>query len=241
MELFLSIGNIGRYPKAGALILRRIFPLFVVCCFTVNLLGQAGTSKPAATLDTSWVRDFASPSQGSQKGRENQLNGDPRFRELLRSSLPQHQFFWRDHGRLTSLPELVQIFMGVPGDVLLDQNRYVTIDGCVPHACSVRGMLWIDTAPSKQPSLIFVATSAFRPGPGETESLVHLWLYSSTPLWQKLPPQFLSSLTQWWNNTTRVWADTVPERVVLVTIVQPSGEMVDLLPSMFAFSSGAKK
>jgi hypothetical protein len=188
------------------------------------------------------VRDFASPSQGSQKGRENQLNWDPRFRELLQSSLPQHQFFWRDHGRFTSLPELVQTFIGVPGDVLLDQNRYVTINGCVPHACSVRGMVWIDTAPSKQPSLIFVATSSLSPEPSEIESLVHLWLYSSTPLnWQKLPPRFVSSLTQWWNKTTRVWADTAPERIVLVTIVQPSGEMVDLSPSVFAFSSGVKE
>lgn len=34
------------------------------------------------------------------------------------------------------MPELVMEFLGVPEDVTLDQDRFVTMDGCVPHACS---------------------------------------------------------------------------------------------------------
>lgn len=192
--------------------------------------------------DTSWVRAFASPSPGSDKGRENQLDWDPRFRALLQSSLPQNQFFWRDHGRFTPLPALVQTFTAVPGSVLLDDDRYVTINGCVPQDCDDRGLVWIDTAPATRPLLIFVATGNINNGPGETGSPIHLWLFSSTALnWQKMPSQFLSSLTQWWNRTSPAGAGSVPETVVLITLVQPSGEMVDLSPSLFGFGLGTKK
>lgn len=217
--------------------MRRIV-LSLVICFA--MFARASEVLPASIPDTSWVRDFASPV--SEKGRENQLNWDPRFRALLQSSLPQHQFFWRDHGRFTLLPALVQTFIGVPGSVLLEHDRYVTIDGCVPHDCGDRGLVWIDTVPSKHSPVIFVATSNINNGPSETGSPIHLWLFSSTTLdWQKMPPQFLSSLSEWWNSTTKAWAKLVPERIVLITIVQPSGEMVDLSPSMFAFTVGAKK
>ncbi len=132
--------------------------------------------------------------------------------------------------------------MGVPGSVLLEENRYVTINGCVPHDCGDRGMVWIDTAPAEKLLLIFAATGGISNGPTDTGSSIHLWLFSSTKLnWQKLPPSFQSSFTRWWNKTTQVWNESVPEKVVLVTIVQPSGEMVDLSPSLFAFTQPASK
>ncbi len=217
------------------------------CGLTIAFIGllvcTAAAQKANDLPDASWVRDFASPSQGSEKGRENQLNLDPRFHALLQSSLQQHQFFWRDHGRFTPVPDLVQTFIGVPGSVLLDQNRYVIIDGCVPHDCGDRGLVWIDIAPAKRPPLIFVATGDISNGPGDRERQIHLWLFSSTPLnFQKMPPQFLSIVSQWWNRTSQGW--DVPERIVLVTLVQPTGEMVDLSPSIFTFNDstqGAKK
>lgn len=231
-----------QYARRKAPVLHRIFLSLVVCCFAINVFAQAHASQSGEAPDTSWVRAFALPSSGSQNGQENKLNWDPRFRALLQSSFPQQQFLWRDHGRFMPLPALVQTFIGVPGSVLLDQERYVTINGCVPHDCGDRGLVWIDTAPSRRPPLLFVATSDIHDGPGEAENPIHLWLFSSIPMdWQKLPPAFLSSLTRWWTSTTQAGADPVPDNIVLVTLVEPSGEMVDLSPDILAFSLGAKK
>ena len=34
--------------------------------------------------------------------------------------------------------------LSVPDQVLADDNRYITITGCVVHFCPARGMLWVD-------------------------------------------------------------------------------------------------
>ncbi len=207
-----------------------------------KILAQTESAPPT---DLSWIRDFAVPATpeslaASQAGGENKLNWDPRFEGLLKLSFHQRQSFWFDHGRFTPVAALAQEFIGVPGSVLVDEGRYVTVNGCVPHDCGDRGMVWIDTAVAVKPVLMFAATQPVSSGPGDRDSQIHLWLFSSAHLnWQKLPPQFRSSLTQWWNRTTKVWAKWVPERIILVTLVQSSGEMVDLSPSLFAFTQPA--
>jgi hypothetical protein len=188
---------------------------------------------PRQPPDPSWIRDFASPSNETQAGRENALNGDPRFHSLLESSFHQRQSFWRDHGRFTPLAELVHTFLGVPGSVLLDSDRYITVDGCVPHDCGDRGMIWIDTA-AHPATLIFVATGLVSNGPKDTGTICHLWLFSSQPInWQKLPEPFLSSRARW-SSANR--AKGYEENIVLVTLVKPDGAMIDLSPSLLSFS-----
>lgn len=211
---------------------------------SVSASAQTRSAQPA-TSDLSWVRDFSVPATGEAQeahaaGKENRLNMDPRFEALLKGSLHQRQSFWFDHGRFTPVAELAHEFIGVPGSVLLDENRYVTVNGCVPHDCGDRGMVWIDTATAEKPTVIFAATGTVSNGPADRDSQTHLWLFSSMKLnWQKLSPQFRSSLIRWWNKTTEVWERSGPERIVLVTVVQPSGEMVDLSPSLFAFAQPA--
>jgi hypothetical protein len=151
--------------------------------------------------------------------------------------LHQHQFFWHDHGQFTTLPELVQQFIGVPGNTVLHEQRFVVLDGCVPHSCSARGMLWIDTQ-GTQPTLIFVATDNVSGSAADKGSMVHLWLFPSTKLnWQNLPVEFISSMDEWWIRTTKVWQKYYTERVTMVSIVQPNGEIVTLSPSLFAFNA----
>jgi hypothetical protein len=180
----------------------------------------------AAQTDASWAREFASPSG---QGRENALNGDPRFSAFLGSSLHQQQSFWLDHGHFTPVAELVHTFIGVPGSVLLDENRYVMADGCVPHDCYDRGMVWIDTA-AQPAAVIFVATGLVSGSQGNATS-EHLWLFSSTTLdWQNLPEAFRASLQRWYKTNQMKGYD---EKILLVTLVQPNGHMIDVPPSMF--------
>jgi hypothetical protein len=155
---------------------------------------------------------------------------DPRFASLLKTSFHQHQFFWRDYGHFTPLPDVAQEFIGVPGDVLLDENRYITADGCVPHDCQDRGMVWIDTASPETPTVLFAATGMVRGSLSDNGLGWHLWIFSSTKLdWQHMPAHFVASLTGWWEHPQE---GAEREDLLLVTVVQPSGEMVDLLPSV---------
>jgi len=212
--------------------------VLAVSLFLVTILhGQQPETSTKTSANLSWIREAAASSPSSEDARAVAVKSDPRFTSLLRSSLHQQQFFWRDHGQFTALPELVQLFVGVPGSTLVHEQRFVVLNGCVPHSCSARGMLWIDTQ-STQPALIFVATDDVHGADSDKGAMIHLWLFSSTKLnWQQLPPSFTSSMGEWWVSTTKVWQKYYTERVTIVSLVQPSGEIVTLSPSLFHFAA----
>jgi len=167
------------------------------------------------------------------------LNRNSRLAALLKASFPQKQWFWYDHDHFTPLPSLVHIFIGVPGDAILDDNRYVTADGCVPHDCVAnRGMLWIDTG--TQPAfLMFAAINPIRSNNPPFES--HLWIYTSRKLsWQPMPAPFLFSLHRWLAATGEPGyreTDGYHYSFSIETIVQPDGVMVDLGPDVLGLSA----
>jgi hypothetical protein len=198
-----------------------------------------------------WIRAYAFPWQeitatwpiDHHQSRENALRTDPRFRPLLKSSFPQHQWFWKDRDRFVPMEDLVKTFIGVPGMTVLDENRYVTVDGCIPNDRGDKGMLWIDTT-THPTSIIFAATGFININEDDRGGMAardHLWLFTSTHLnWQKIPSAFVSSLRRW-NQTNTMGLEPIP--FILVTIVQPNGEMVDLAPSLLflsASTNGAK-
>jgi hypothetical protein len=209
---------------------------------TAGVLAQA-THRQTATSNTSrdaaWVRAFAATGQlsttGVGIGRENQLNWDPRFTSLLAASFPQKQWFWYDHWKLTPLPAVMQLFMGVPGNAVLVDGRFVTLDGCVPHDCGTnRGMLWIDTG-TDPAVLIFAGINTISSNSSPFKS--HLWVYTSEKLnWQKVPPSFLFSLNRWLatiGENGYFGTDGYRYDFSLATIVQPNGVMTDLGPNVF--------
>ena len=193
----------------------------------------ASSARSKARNDLAWARAFASLEK-----KDGDNKWDPRFRALMRGSFPQRQSFWRDHGRFPSVPELVEEFIGVPGSVTLDADRYVLMDGCVPHACSARGMVWIDTRGSGKPLVIFVAPEDVSTANSEKRALQHLWLYASDALnWQAMPPDFVTSLARWYGAYQETWAKYYRMNVLMLTLVEPSGLNHDLSPTLFALDS----
>ncbi len=196
---------------------------------------RATESDKKSAPQTVWIRSFAAPYTPSLQGTTGSGNGllwDTRFLPLLRSSFPQRQWFWYDHNRLVSTADLIRTFLGVTGDAILDEHRYVTVDGCVQHVCDInRGMLWIDTA-AHPANLIFVAINLV--GGNSTNDDSHVWLFSSGKLnWQHLPPSFAASLPRWLNTIgASGYRATNGYRFhfVLATIVQPNGIMEDISP-----------
>jgi len=178
-------------------------------------LAQTMAAQTQPANDLSWLKEFVG-SYGAAGVKD--IKWDQHFRALMESSLRQRQFIWRDHGRL------------IPNAVQRNDDGSIAADGCVPHVCELKGMVWIDTAPSVHPRVIFTAMGSVSGDLDNGSSLAHIWLYSSTVLnWQKMTPSYLLSLTRWWSDASRY--QTVPARVALVTLVQPTGEMVDLSPS----------
>ena len=201
------------------------------------ILPFAGAQKsdrriPETSYDLGWARALASPDK---KNADNKWN--PQFRALMQSSFHQRQTFWRDHGKFSSLPELVMDFLGVPEGVTLDQDRFVTLDGCVPHACSARGMVWIDTRGNGKPLVIFVAPQDVSTAETDKRAFQHLWLFSSDELnWQKMPPQFEASLSRWYGSYQETWAKYYRIDALMLTLVEPSGLMNDLPPGLLGLN-----
>lgn len=195
------------------------------------------------------MRDYAIPyttaaASPVQARVHAQINFASRFLPTLHAFLPQHQWFWFDHGRFWTVAELVQTYLGVPsrawdlgGSAWIDANRFVTATGCVPHVCGadgLNGLLWGDTSAS-DPWLVFAATylMAVQHGPD-----LHLWLFTSRPLdFQKVPANLLLNLQRW----TQQENVAKPKDMLLVTIVQPNGQQVDLDWASLQSGSSQKK
>jgi hypothetical protein len=226
------------------------------CLLLASAVGASASAQQrqahTATPDAAWLRASASPynpSDMQQDSMPSMLNWDPRLRALLRASFHQRQWFWYDHYKFTPLPELIPILMGIPGDAILDDQRYMTLDGCLAHVCDAdRGVLWIDTG-VRPAQLIFTAVNI---NSGDLGNTSHLWVFGSSKLdWQHLPGPFLKSLAR--------WRDTIAAKgyrqtggymynFSLATIVQPSGEQIDISPSLLhldspvtAIATGAKQ
>ncbi|WP_433982935.1 hypothetical protein RBB78_13750 [Tunturiibacter empetritectus] len=78
-------------------------------------------------------------------GRETQLVLDTRFRPFLAQYLTAPQTFWGSPKTgYKPLDETALDFLSVPDKVLADDNRYLSITGCVFRFNPARGLLWVD-------------------------------------------------------------------------------------------------
>ena len=187
-------------------------------------LAQA-PHRPAAPLpDRAWLKADA--------GNLYAIASDPRYQRLLTAAFPQHQWFWYEHSRFLTVPQLTQTFLGIPGDhtASLTSGRYLTITGCVPHDCTDNGFLWIDTEPGPSGE---ITRLLFAANPLVSASGTHLWLFISSDRfdWQKPDSDFLSQLKHWLGTlTTGLAAPDDRQHVTLVTFVYPNGRQEDRTP-----------
>jgi hypothetical protein len=100
--------------------------------------------------ELSWLAPFAEPAPSGQAAM---LVHDPRFKPFLRDHLTARQAFWNEN---QSLAETILEFLGTPNAVLLDNNRYLVVDGCVAAFCPARGLLFVDLG-TPHPLVVFAA------------------------------------------------------------------------------------
>ena len=218
----------------------RVFLLSLLICVAPALAQNAQKlPPPAPATDATWTRAYAS------NGKD--IKWDARFSPMLKAAFPQHQWFSLDHYKLSSVVHIVPIYIGTDDTPILDENRYITVSGCMPHACMTRGMLWIDTEahPAK---LIFVATDWVRNTTTDKGPNNLFWIFSSSTLsWQQLPQPFLDSFHRWQNQLAKQdnkFHDAWLDQFLFANIVQPTGEITPITPSVLGLeptTNGAKQ
>src|SRR4051812_6727946 len=95
--------------------------------------AHAKSDKPARE-DVEWLWQYA-PDEKNKDGRESELIRDARFRPLLEQFLTAPQTFWGQpiNGRTKSLAGTAFDYLSVPGKVVAEQNRYISVTGHVFH------------------------------------------------------------------------------------------------------------
>lgn len=177
--------------------------------------------------DLSWLAPFALPAPS---GRENDLVRDPRFKPFVREHFTAPQTFWNDN---QPLPETILEFLAVPNQVLLDENRFLSADGCVQHFCPARGLLFADLG-TPHPLIVFAAIDWTREGKttGQSGAEYTLWLFSNKPLRAgdsevdtesstRISPALVRTLARWTGQPSS--GSTTLQNITHTILVDPDG------------------
>ncbi len=179
--------------------------------------------------DLQWLWRYAHPEP---VGRPNDLRVDGRFQALLAREFKQPQAMWEAPGGHESLASIIPIFLTRYGEVNAAQNRYITVDGCVPRFCPAAGLLWIDLG-TAHPLMVFAAVNWTGVGhtTAETSAEYNLWLYPNRDLSPDEIPLALNDAIAQWNARLAAAHRLVPH-ISHALLVEPNGSPVALSPQM---------
>ena len=186
--------------------------------------------------DLEWLWQYSPPPA---EGREHELIQDPHFRDFLDEYFKAPQSFWGPHaddpqGRARkSLADTVYDFLAIPGQVIADENRYITATGSVFRLRTSRGLIFADLN-AKDPLVAFAAIDWIRDDrpTSDPNAEYTLWIFPNKPLFAKalpgsgdspahLPPPLARSITRW---TAQPLPGTgVVQKITAAILVDPDG------------------
>lgn len=177
--------------------------------------------------DVEWLWEYG-PSDTAKDGQENELVRDLRFQPMLTQYFTAPQTFWGNPGHYKSLPETVLDFLSVPDKVVAEDNRYVSISGCVFHFCPSRGLLWVDLN-SKNTLMVFAAIDWIRDSKTTSQPGAEytLWLFPDHPLSpdataeNRIPPALIHSIARW--SAEPLAGSGIVQNITHVILVDPDG------------------
>jgi hypothetical protein len=183
-------------------------------CLAVQAQDTSAAAQATDALDVQWLKAFE--GKGTRA-----LFRDKRFHPLIdRYFAGRNVAFWGNK----PMSEVIFEFLGVPGTVTVEHDRFVIATGCVPHFCPDRSMLWVDThvdAQQTEPVIVSILTDVH--GPETT-----LWLYSNKDFYDDpvaLPHNLRLNIARW----IRVPRKPIV-RVSHAIIVDPSGRQQKEVP-----------
>ena len=197
--------------------------------------------------DVSWLAPFSEPAPN---GRQNELVRDPRFKGFVRDHLTAPQTFWNDNQSLT---DTVMEFLEVPNQVVLDDNRYLAVDGCVKAFCPARGLLFVDLG-TAHPLVAFAAIDWVKENktPNQSGAEYTLWLFTNRALSTSEAsagegadaesshfPAALKNAIARWSAKPPAGGITIPN-ITNAVLVDPDGTPHQLQPAAVGVAPGSK-
>jgi hypothetical protein len=183
--------------------------------------------KPADNLQWLWPYTHPAPL-----GEAANLRIDARFQSFLRDAFPQPQSMWGPPNAQEPLATIIPLFLNQYGTVTATDNRYITVDGCVPSFCAASGLLWIDLG-RPHPLSVFAAIN-WDPQAHTTDQPAadyNLWLFSNHPLDADALPLALTQAIAHWNIRLATAHRLVPH-IAHALLVEPDGNPVALNPEL---------
>ena len=190
--------------------------------------ARGSRTKPTDPLQ--WLWAFAKPEP---IGRATDLRVDARFHELLSNSFDRPQTFWGpEPGANQPLNAIIPLFLSRYGTVTTQQNRYLSVDGCVPDFCAAHGLLWFDLG-TQHPLVIFAAVN-WSPESHTTDEAAanyNLWVYPNRELSaDEIPLAFSESISHW--DARLASAHRLVPHIEHATLVEPNGTPYQLTPAL---------
>jgi hypothetical protein len=183
--------------------------------------------KPKANVE--WLWQYGPPPA---EGRENALVLDPRFEPFLAQYLTAPQTFWsQTRPKPKSLAETALDFLSVPGKVIADQNRYLSISGCVFRFCADRGLLWVDLG-LQQPLIVFAAINWIQQNktPDQPGAEYTLWVFSNNAIDpDHIPVALTHSIARW--TAEPPLGSAVLQTITTTILVDPDGKPHQIKPT----------
>lgn len=183
---------------------------------------QIKKEKKPPKENVEWLWQYGPPPAD---GRENALVLDPRFRPLLAQYLTAPQTFWGNPKTgYKSLPETALDYLSVPEKVIADENRYLSITGCVFRFCPARGLLWVDLG-LPHPLVVFAAIDWIKASktPDQPDAEYTLWVFSNHPIDPDHIPDALTRSIKRWTARPPL-GTTVIQVITNVILVDPDGQ-----------------
>ena len=201
--------------------------LFITGAATTN--AQIFKHKEKKKANVEWLWQYGPPPA---EGRENALVLDPRFQPFLAQYLTAPQTFWSQTGpKPKSLAETALDYLSVPGKVLADQNRYLSISGCVFRFCADRGLLWVDLG-LPHPLVVFAAINWVQQNktPDQPGAEYTLWIFSNNALDpDHIPAALTHSIARW--TAEPPLGSTVLQIITTAILVDPDGKPHQIKPA----------
>ncbi len=182
---------------------------------------QIKKDKKSPKENVEWLWQYSPPPAD---GRENQLVLDTRFQPFLAQYLTAPQTFWGNPKTgYKSLAETALDFLSVPDKVLADDNRYLSITGCVFRFCPARGLLWVDLN-GPHPLVVFNAIDWIKDSktPDQPGAEYTLWVFSNHPIDpEHIPAALIHSVARWTAHPPQ--GNTQIQQIHNAILVDPDG------------------
>jgi hypothetical protein len=208
--------------------------------------GKPSKAEKPQPENVEWIWEYT-PDATNKDGRENDLVQDLRFRPFLDQFLTAPQTFWGQpvNGKVPSLAETALVHLTVPGKVLADENRYISISGNVVHFAPARGLLWIDLN-GKQHLVVFAAIDWTKQGHPTNDPAAEytLWVFPNQPLaagfgptgsegaegeGPRIPPALTKAIARW--AAEPLAGSGIVQNITHAILVDPDGTQHEVAPS----------